>query len=49
MYNGPVQKVIAGLPKWTFSSIMWLMLGTLSLWKVDLNENEDQSTENRDC
>ena len=41
MYNGSVQNVIAGLPNWTFASIIWFAVGTLSgiyattLWRVD--------------
>ena len=41
LYNGKVQDVIAGLPKWTFASIIWFVIGTLSgiyattLWKID--------------
>ena len=50
LYNGKVQDVIGGLPSWTFASIMWFMIGTLSgiyattLWKVDKScEGEGES------
>ena len=51
IYNGYIQNVIAGLPLWTFASIIWYTVGAIfgiyatSLWTTDdddINKNKDQ-------
>ena len=44
IYNGYIQNVIAGLPQWTFASIIWYTLSSIfgiyaaSLWSTDCDE-----------
>ena len=46
-YNGDITHVIAGLPSWTFASVMWYVIAALcglyatSLWTVD-KRHEDK-------
>ena len=48
MYNGPVQPVIGGMPKWAFATLIWCVVGSIvgiyatSLWKVDGVYNDDE-------
>ena len=47
-YNGYMTSIIAGLPSWTFATIIWYVIAAIaglyatSLWSVDQRINKDQ-------
>ena len=53
MYNGEIRNVIAGMPDWAFSSIIWFVIATLfglfatTLWKIEIDYVDDN--EDEDC